>query len=179
LIDVERREVEEFCRALHLRPRRDPMNDDTALLRPAIRHVVLPQLERATGRDVKRTIARTADNLRADRNELDRQTVLAMLRIVDGERAKDARFAVVELLELSPVLARRVIRMGVYNMLSSDAAAPWTQDAIEAVLDLARGRPGRRRDLPNGSTAVREREYVHVSFGSKSPGPSPEPSSEG
>lgn len=173
LIEVRRAEVEAFCRALRLRPRRDPMNDDTRFLRAAIRHEVLPEIERALGRDVKGPIARTAENLRADRAELDRQTVLAARRVVGGDRGRDVRFDVGPLLELSPVLARRVVRMGLYNALSSDEAAPWSRDSIEAVLDLARGRPGRRRDLPNGSTAVRERGYVRVSFGSPSPGPSP------
>ena len=173
LIEVRRAEVEAFCRALRLRPRRDPMNDDTRFLRAAIRHEVLPEIERAVGRDVKGPIVRTAENLRADRAELDRQTVLAVRGIVEGERGRDVRFDVEPLLELSPVLARRVVRTGVYDVLSSDEAAPWSRDAIEAVLDLARGRPGRRRDLPNGSTAVRERGYVRVSFGSPSSGPSP------
>ena len=36
-------------------------------------------------------------------------------------------------------------------------------DASERVLDLAAGRPGRRRDLSYGSTAWRDREYVHLS----------------
>jgi tRNA(Ile)-lysidine synthase len=47
LIDVERSEVEMFCRALGLRPRRDPMNEDRRFLRAAIRHEVMPALERA------------------------------------------------------------------------------------------------------------------------------------
>ncbi len=78
LLEVRRDEVEAFCRALHLRPRRDPMNDDRRLLRAAIRHDVLPAIELAVGRDVKGPIARTAENLRADRHELDRMTVLAL-----------------------------------------------------------------------------------------------------
>ena len=36
-------------------------------------------------------------------------------------------------------------------------------EAVGSILDLARGRPGRGRDLPNGSTARREREYVSLS----------------
>ena len=34
---------------------------------------------------------------------------------------------------------------------------------VEAVIDLARGRPGRRRDLSGGLKAIREKEYVRVS----------------
>jgi hypothetical protein len=60
-------------------------------------------------------------------------------------------------------IASRVVRLAVYNVMASDDTAPWTREAVEAVLDLANGRVGRRRDLPNGSTARREREYVSVS----------------
>jgi tRNA(Ile)-lysidine synthase len=169
LIEVERAEVEAFCRALRLRPRRDPMNDDTRLLRAAIRHEALPAIERAVGRDVKGPIVRTAENLRADRRELDRLAWRAHSGICDGTPGRDVRFDAAGLLGLSDALARRVIRLGVHDLVSSDAAAPWTKDAIDAVLDLARGRPGRRRDLPNGSTAVRERGYVRVSFAPPSP----------
>jgi tRNA(Ile)-lysidine synthase len=174
LIDVERAETEAFCRALRLRPRRDPMNDDTRFLRAALRHRVLPEIERAVGRDVRHTIARTAENLRADRDELHRQAVLAFPGVADREHPRDVGFDVGRLLELSPALAARVIRMGVSSIRSGDVAPPWTRDAIEAVLDLANGRPGRRRDLPNGSTAVRDRRYVRVSFASPASGPSPE-----
>jgi hypothetical protein len=45
---------------------------------------------------------------------------------------------------------------------------PVSREAIEGVLDLANGRPGRRRDLPEGLKAVREKEYVRVSRSSPS-----------
>ncbi len=171
LIEVRREDVEAFCRSLHLRPRRDPMNDDRRFLRAAIRHDVMPVLERATGRGVSASIARTAELLRADRDELFAATVTAYGEVVDGERATDVRFDVGRLRELSGPVASRVIRLAAYNLLSTDWAAPWTKDAIEAVLDLAKGRPGRERDLPQGLKAVREKEYVHVSRPSP---PSPE-----
>jgi tRNA(Ile)-lysidine synthase len=163
LIDVERADVEAFCRALHLRPRRDPMNADRRYLRAAIRHEVLPFLERGTGRGVKGSIARTAELLRRDRDELFAATSRAYGDVVEGERGSDVRIDVSRLRELPDPVASRVIRLAAYNLMSTDWAAPWTKDAIEAVLDLAKGRPGRRRDLPEGLKAVREKEYVRVS----------------
>jgi hypothetical protein len=50
----------------------------------------------------------------------------------------------------------------VYDALSTDWAAPWSKPAIEAVLDLAAGRPGRRRDLTDGRVARRDRTGVIV-----------------
>jgi tRNA(Ile)-lysidine synthase len=171
LFDVERSDVEAFCRALHLRPRRDPMNEDGRYLRAAIRHEVIPVLERETGRGVARSIARTADLLRGDRDELSAAAVRALEGVVDGVQGKDVRLKVMELLELPRPVASRVIRLAAYNVLSTDWASPWTKEAIEAILDLANGRPGRRRDLPQGLKAIREKEYVRVS---RSSPPSPE-----
>jgi tRNA(Ile)-lysidine synthase len=163
LLDVERSEVEAFCRALRLRPRRDPTNDDTALLRNAIRHRVLPAIEDATRRDPRRPIARSAALLHAARVELHATTERDLAAVVT-ELQGEIRFDATALVALAPSAAARVIRLAVYRALALDEdTAPWSRDAIEAILDLARGRRGRRRDLANGSTALRDGEYVSVS----------------
>jgi tRNA(Ile)-lysidine synthase len=162
LLDVERAEVEAFCRALHLRPRLDPTNRDTKHLRNAIRLRVIPEIERATGREVKRPIARSADLLREDRWELDASAVRASKPVV-SEPEGELRFDVDGLLALPEPIATRVVRLALYRLMGSEDAAPWTREAVDSILDLARGRHGRRRDLPNGSTARREREYVSLS----------------
>ena len=161
LFDVERSEVESFCRALHLRPRRDPTNEDRRLLRNAIRLEVLPMLERETGRGVASSLARTAANLRADRDELFEATVRAAATAVSGDRGGDVRFDAAALASLSEPMAARVVRFGVYDALAADEQ-PWSKPALDAVLDLARGRPGRARDLPDGRIARRDRTHVVI-----------------
>jgi tRNA(Ile)-lysidine synthase len=162
LLDVERREVEAFCRALRLRPRRDPTNADPRYLRNAIRREIIPAIENVTGRDPRRSIARTADLLRDARTELYEATIRAYRDVVSDE-GDEVRFDVAALRGLSRPIASRVVRLAVYNALSLDDSAPWSKEGIEAILDLAAGRRGRRRDLANGSTAVRQAQYVSVS----------------
>ena len=156
LLDVTREEVEAFCRSLHLAPRRDPTNADTSLLRNAIRGEAIPAIERATGRGVTRTFARTADHLRRDADALFREAELeapAVLR--STERGFDV--ASTRLHALEPAIGSRVVRLGFQR-----AGIAWDLDAVSAVLDLAAGSPGRRRDLPSGATARRDRTHVHV-----------------
>ncbi|HSJ51049.1 MAG TPA: tRNA lysidine(34) synthetase TilS [Actinomycetota bacterium] len=162
LIEVERAEVEAFCRALHLRPRRDPTNADPRHLRNVIRNEVLPAIERAAGRNVRAPIARSAELLREDRLELYAAGVEASGRIV-SEGDGETRFDADALSSLPRPVGSRVVRLALYRVLSLDDAAPWSKESVDAVLDLAAGRPGRRRDLAHGLKARRARGYVSVS----------------
>jgi tRNA(Ile)-lysidine synthase len=161
LIDVSHADVEAFCRALHLRPRRDPMNRDRRYLRVAIRLDALPTIEAATGRATRATLARTADNLRADRDELYVATLRAAQDVAEHDPSGEVRFDAAKLISLAPAMAARVIRSEIYQALAIQEV-PWSRPAIEAVVDLANGRPGRRRDLPNGRVARRTRTHVVV-----------------
>jgi tRNA(Ile)-lysidine synthase len=162
LLDVTRADTGAFCRALHLRPRQDPMNEDARYLRAAIRHEAIPAIERATGREVRATFARTAAVLHEDRDELMARAIELMPSIVETE-GTDVRLRAAGLAALPRSLAARIVRMALWNVVAVDElVAPWSRETVGAVLDLAAGRPGRRRDLPGRRTARRDRVYVHV-----------------
>ena len=167
LLDTRRSEVEAFCRALRLRPRSDPTNSDRRFLRNAIRLDVIPAFERATGRDVKGPIARSAALLSIDRLELMAEGARASDELVE-ERTGTVALPATALLTLRRAVAGRVIRLAVQRL-----GVMATEDMTTAILDLAAGRPGRKRNLPRGLLAVRDREYVRVSR------PSPERRSAG
>jgi tRNA(Ile)-lysidine synthase len=163
LLDVTRTEVEAFVRALRLRPRSDPTNRDLRLPRNAIRHVVLPTMERAVGREVRGALARSASLLRQDADLLSRQAEEATRELLE-ELPEGFELPAAGLAGLPGPLASRVVRAGLLR-----AGALPTQEHVEAILDLASGRPGRRRQLSEGLIAVRQKEYVRVAR--PSPGP--------
>ena len=157
LLDTRRVEVESFCRALRLRPRRDPTNADRRFLRNAIRLDVIPAIERATGRDVRDPIARTASLLAIDRGELMAEGARASEDLI-AESGGSVALPAAALLSLRRAIAGRVIRTALQRL-----GVLATEDTTVAILDLAAGRPGRKRDLPWGLLAERDREYVRVS----------------
>lgn len=164
LIDVAREDVEAFVRALHLRPRIDPSNRDTRFLRNAIRLRGLPALERAVGRSLREPFVRTAAGLRADADELMRQTS-AVLGDVVVDTPAGVDLHAVALLDQPRAIAGRIVASAVYA-----CGVPCDRADVLAVLDLAAGRPGRRRDLSSGLKARREREYVRLSRASPDDG---------
>jgi tRNA(Ile)-lysidine synthase len=157
LLDTTRVEVEAFCRSLRLRPRIDPTNADTRLLRNAVRHEVLPSLAEGVDRSVAATIARTADNLRVDAAYLQDLATRAFEELFEEDH-DGFTLPATALASLPGALSSRVVRTALYRV-----GALVSSDAIEAVVDLAAGRPGRSRQLSGGLAATRDREYVRVS----------------
>jgi tRNA(Ile)-lysidine synthase len=157
LLEVPRKETVAFCRALRLRPRRDPMNEDPRFLRAAIRTRVVPELERRVDRGVGVALARTASLLRRDADFLDRLAREAGREVVQTQTAGSALVRATLLSGLPWPIASRVIRR-----LLRDLGSPVEAAHVEATLDLAAGPSGRSVSLPGGLRAVREGGYLRV-----------------
>jgi tRNA(Ile)-lysidine synthase len=159
LLEVSRQETEAFCRALRLRPRRDPMNVDPSLMRAALRGRVIPMLEQQLGRGARAAVVRSAALLREDAAFLETEAERASVQvIVRSSSSNERRLRVVRLRTLGKAVAGRVVRRALLDLgLVAEV------NHVEAVLDLARGRPGRKVSLPEGLIAARDREYVRLS----------------
>lgn len=156
MLDVTREEVEAFCRSSGLRPRRDPTNEDRRFLRNALRLDGIPALERALGRSLREPLARTAATLAEDAEELARRAADVEPGVVE-ETPGGVDLHAVALLGLPRALGSRVVAHAVYA-----SGAVCTRADVDAIYDLAAGRPGRRRDLSDGVKARRGREHVHL-----------------
>jgi hypothetical protein len=104
---------------------------------------------------VRGPMARTASLLRADADHLTREASAAAEDLVE-EEPDGVSLPVAALLSVSAAIASRVVRLALYRL----GALPEAEH-VRAVLDLAAGRPGRRRDLP-GLLAVRDGGYVRL-----------------
>ena len=156
LIDVERGQTVAFCRAIGVRPRRDPMNEDPAFMRVAVRRRVIPALERAVGRNVRSTLVRTAALLREDAELLQELATRAARGVVSKE-GQEILLRVDALESLPKPLAGRIVRTELHALF----AVPETSH-VESVLSLVSRRPGQKVSLPQGLLAKREREYLRL-----------------
>jgi tRNA(Ile)-lysidine synthase len=163
LIETTRAEVEAFCRSSRLRPREDPTNRDPRFLRNRIRHRMLPLMEKELDRDLRATLARTAENVRGDVEYLEGLASAAAEKVVEV-RDEEIRLRAEGLAGLPTPIAARVVRQAI--RLARAVWGEWDADAgavhIGGVLELARGRTGSSLDLPGDLVAERRREYVRL-----------------
>lgn len=165
LIETTREEVLSFCRGLRLRPREDPTNRNRRFLRNRIRKEALPYLERTLDRNLKATLVRTAELVRADATYLEALASEASRQaVVIGDA--EIKLDVTAISALPPVMAGRIVRQAL-RLAAAALGGEWEQGVssahVRAVLDLVEGRPGRRVDLSGPLLALRNKEYVLVS----------------
>lgn len=158
LIDVRRADTEAVCRALRLRPRRDPTNADPRFRRNAVRRDLLPLLAGRFNRRIVETLARMADVLRDEDAYLDDLAAKRRAEIGAPGDARGERIPVGPFAELPPALQRRLIRL----------AAPLDAEATERVRMLAlSGTTGDAADLPGPLNA--RLEYGFLVLGGTAP----------
>lgn len=147
LLDVSRKEIEEFCSQCQLQPRRDSTNEDDHYLRNRIRHQLLPLLEERFNPNIIEGLSRLAENLQNDRVYLQEQTakVTKFARLSpqldtvadekagqreDGKEEGNCVFDRKKLKELPEALRNRVIRNAFGESgLNKDVAAAHVRQA--------------------------------------------------
>jgi tRNA(Ile)-lysidine synthase len=140
LLGWRRSETRALCAELGLPVFDDPMNEDLAFRRVAVRQEVLPLLDRVAGRDLVPVLARQAELLREESEFLD---ALAASRWPGPEGRAQAD----ELCALPPVLARRALRcwLGVPPPSAAEVARVLAvADGTARAAELAGGRVVRR-----------------------------------
>jgi len=106
LLDVARDEVHTACRVEGLAAWDDPHNSDPGYARVRVRRRVLPVLEEELGPGIAATLARTADQLRADMDLLD-----DVARAAYAGLAQAPDLSVEALLAQPTPIRRRVLRL--------------------------------------------------------------------
>ena len=154
LIEVWRHEVEAYCEALGVEPRRDSSNESDAYLRNRVRMRLVPMLVAEFGPGVKDVILREVESLSTDRDHIEGQVALAFERVA-RVGAGEVRVGIEGLQGLEAAIARGVVRAAWRALLPGATNLGWrtTMDIFERVVG---GVTGARLDLPFEASVARE-----------------------
>ena len=146
LLGLRRPVTAEACAALGLDPWQDPHNADRRFARVRVRLDALPALEAALGPGVAEALARTAGQLRADAEVLEK---------ISAERTDgDSPLSASSLAELPGAVRTRVLRSAA--LAAGCPASALTAGHVARIEELVTGWHGQRWiDLPGGVRASR------------------------
>lgn len=149
LLDVSRREIEDYLKEKGLNWRLDTTNLDSAYTRNRIRNRLLPYLARDYNPEIVDSLARLGHILRDEDsflNELCYNLYTEIVSFGSGQVELDLR----KLSRCHPALQRRLIRMALADARGDLDGVGHTH--VEAVIDLAgNGQTGSHTTIPAGS----------------------------
>ncbi|GAA3517011.1 tRNA lysidine(34) synthetase TilS [Nocardioides daeguensis] len=153
LLDVARADTVAACLADGIEFWDDPHNSDPGFARVRVRQRVLPVLEDELGPGIAATLARTADQVRADVEALD-----ALAATAYDDLAGPDGLPLAALAGLLPALAGRVLRLAALDAGAVDAELFHVH--VTALARLARGEISGEVQLPGHVTAYRDRAHL-------------------
>ncbi len=160
LIDAARHQILDHLACHGLAYREDETNRDTAFERNALRHQLLPALDREHGGAFRATVLAAADQARELTARLDQAA--ARLLNMKGNRV---RVALAPLRRLSRLHLARVVRQG---FAAVGGEGPVSEEAVRGVSALLRGGSGRQVMLPDGVVVLREHDAFLFQHGGES-----------
>ncbi|MBM7518106.1 tRNA lysidine(34) synthetase TilS [Nocardioides nitrophenolicus] len=149
LLDVARADTVAACLADGIEFWEDPHNSDPGFARVRVRQRVLPVLEDELGPGIAATLARTADQVRADVEALDALAASAYAGLGGPDGLPLAGLG-----ELLPALATRVLRLAALDAGALDAELFHVH--VTALHRLAQGESGGEVQLPGLVTGFRD-----------------------
>ena len=167
LLDVWRRDVEAYCAANGLQPRRDRSNSDQRLWRNRVRLEILPYLEQASP-GLRTNLLHTAAAVAGDNAYLDdvvQSIARRMLTAADG----GVTLSTAAWRDLPVALQRRLLRESWRQATGSRQDLSWAH--TEALRRLAGGEGEGQLHLPGGLRAQRSYGAVHLSRRTSLPAP--------
>jgi tRNA(Ile)-lysidine synthase len=152
LLEISRRETEEYCRRFELNPRLDSSNLSLAPLRNRIRQELIPLLEKYNPA-VKESLQRISSIARDDAAFLND----CCLQVWPSIAGKEKELLILDkkrLRRLAPALQRQLLRKAINELVGSLKDIETRH--IEELMEAMEKPPGRQIDLPRGLVFVVE-----------------------
>ena len=154
LLEVDRSEIEEYCRLNRIEPRTDRTNLENIYTRNRIRLDLIPYINEAFGGNIVDGICRMASLLREDAGFMDGLTRESFCSLAQKTGNGEVRLNLAGVEQQHTAIRRRVLRMAVQQLLGDLKGIENVH--IDLLMSLAfEGKTGSILHLPRGIRAVK------------------------
>ncbi|NLN42380.1 MAG: tRNA lysidine(34) synthetase TilS [Clostridiales bacterium] len=168
LLEISRKEIEDYCHQNGLKYRIDHTNEEIIYTRNRIRHMVIPMIEEHFNPNFSSSLVRMGDILREEEDFLANYTNKVFGKIAKHKN-NEVKISLLDFIMCHKAIQARVIRHGL-EFLKKDLVGI-EQVHIEGVLNLAlNSNVGSILNLPNDIMARKDYDYLVLSLGKTTKG---------
>jgi tRNA(Ile)-lysidine synthase len=151
LIEIERKEIEQFLKDEGIGFIVDSSNLKNTYLRNRIRHFMIPAIQ-TFNNDIIKTLSRTADIFRDEERHFEILVTKTLMKLITRKTDKAIELFLIPLKGMDTVMLRRVLRRAVDE---TKGLGGINFIHIEEMIDIIKsGKSGDRIYLPNGMRAI-------------------------
>ena len=152
LLEVSRKEIEEYCEKHKLNPRKDETNDETIYTRNKVRLELIPYLEQNINSNVMQNIIRMSEIIREEEKYIQKQVEKEFDRILQNENQNELILNMKFFNELDIVLKRRIILKSIIKVLGN--AKDIEKVHVDDIVKLCENNVGGKYLTPNKNIKV-------------------------
>jgi len=161
LIDISRREIEEFVKENGFEVRRDSSNDKILFTRNRIRHDLIPYLEKNFNANIKEILANTAENLRSENEFLEKLARRKFKSMSKRSNSSEIAIDIKKFKKQSAALRKRILRAALEELKGN--LRRLTYQHWKEMDELVEKRPGNSIvDLPGGINVVKNKNKILI-----------------
>ncbi len=159
LIEVPRREIENFIKEKNLFFRHDSSNDEIDFTRNRIRHELIPYLEDKFNPNVKEVLVNMAENLRCENEFLEKLARRKLKGIVKKNKSRDTILDIKKFKKQPEAIQKRICRAAIEQIRGN--LRRLTYQHWREVKELVDNRPSNSIvDLPGGVNVVKNKDRI-------------------
>lgn len=152
LIEIERKEIEQFLEDKGISFIVDSSNLKNTYLRNKIRHFMIPAIQ-SINKDIVKTLSRTADIFRDEERYFEILVTKTLMKLITRKTANTIELFLIPIMGMDTVILRRVLRRAIDETRGLSGI---NFIHIEEIIDLIKsGKSGDRIYLPNGTRVIK------------------------
>ena len=152
LLEIERVEIEQYCKENELHPKIDKSNFDNHYTRNRIRNELLPYLEKEFNPNIKKSLNRLAEIIEEEQNYFEKVVYTIYNQIKIQETEKEIILDLKEFNKQEVVIKRKLIRYTITKLFGS--AQNIEKIHIEDMMKLCERNIGNKYLLPNKNIKI-------------------------
>lgn len=151
LIEIDRKEIEEYCEKNKINPRHDESNDDNTYTRNKIRNIVIPYIKKEFNPNIVNSMNRMAQIVKENEEFLDKEVKKAYNDIIIKEE-NEIIYDLKEFNDKDIVIQKRLILLGIKKIFGDTKGIEKIN--LEDIIKLCNNNIGNKYLMPNKKTKI-------------------------
>ncbi len=152
LIEIERKEIERYCKENKINPRHDESNDDNKYTRNKIRNIVIPYIQKEFNSNIINNLNRLSEIVKENETFVENETIKVFKKIVVSEGKDKIEYNIKEFNNQEKVIQKRLILKGIETILGNTQGIEKVN--IEDIIKLFNNNIGNKYLMPNSKIKI-------------------------